>query len=79
MSTFVMGLCWPLQMPPTAKGVLMSLADQSNDQGSCWPSLQWIAHQAGCDVVVCHVISAELAAARSRVGELERGSGRQLA
>jgi hypothetical protein len=39
MSTFVMGLCWPLQIPPTPKAVLMSLADQSNDQGACWPSM----------------------------------------
>lgn len=39
MSTAVMGLCWPLQMSPTPKAVLISLADQANDQGACWPSL----------------------------------------
>lgn len=40
--------------------------------------LQWIADQMGCDVVVRNAISAELAAARARVAELERG-GRMAA
>ena len=31
--------CWPLQMPPTPKSVLISMADQANDQGVCWPSV----------------------------------------
>ena len=35
--------------------------------------LQWIADQMGCDVVIRHAISAELAQARARVAELERG------
>jgi len=34
-----MGQCWPLQMPPSAKAVLMSLADQANDSGVCWPAI----------------------------------------
>lgn len=34
-----MAKCWPLQMPPTPKAVLMSLADNANDAGDCWPSL----------------------------------------
>lgn len=34
-----MAACWPLQMPPTPKAVLVSLADQANDQGYCWPSV----------------------------------------
>lgn len=38
MSTRIMSLCWPLQMPPTPKAVLVSLADQANDEGQCWPS-----------------------------------------
>lgn len=37
-----MGLCWPIFMPPTQKAVLISLADQSNDHGSCWPSISGI-------------------------------------
>lgn len=40
-----MGLCWPLQLPPTAKAVLISLADQANDQGVCWPSLPGIVER----------------------------------
>lgn len=39
MSTRIMALCWPLQMPPVPKAVLISLADQANDQGVCWPSI----------------------------------------
>ncbi len=34
-----MGQCWPLQMPPSPKAVLMSLADQANDYGLCYPSV----------------------------------------
>jgi hypothetical protein len=40
-----MGLCWPLQMPPTAKAVLMSLADNANDHGECWPSINTISQR----------------------------------
>lgn len=42
MSTVVMSACWPLQMPPTAKAVLISLADNANDHGECWPSIPTI-------------------------------------
>ena len=40
--------------------------------------LQWIADQMGCDITVRSVVSAELAAARARVAELEQ-SGRAAA
>lgn len=40
-----MALCWPLQMPPTPKSVLISLADNANDHGYCWPSLTKIAER----------------------------------
>ncbi len=40
-----MAACWPLQMPPTPKAVLISLADNANDQGHCWPSLTTIAER----------------------------------
>lgn len=43
MSTVVMSACWPLQMPPTPKAVLVSLADNANDHGECWPSIPTIA------------------------------------
>lgn len=45
MSTIVMGACWPLQLPPTAKAVLISLADQANDMGVCWPSIPGICER----------------------------------
>lgn len=35
-----MAACWPLAMPPTPKAVLISLADQANDHGGCWPSIE---------------------------------------
>lgn len=39
MSTRVMDCCWGLQLPPSEKAVLMSLADQANDSGVCWPGV----------------------------------------
>lgn len=44
MSTVVMAACWPLQgMSPAQKSVLISLADQANDDGVCWPGVATIA------------------------------------
>lgn len=40
-----MSACWPLQMPPTQKAVLISLADNANDHGECWPSQPKIAER----------------------------------
>ena len=40
-----MGRCWPLQLPAVEKSVLISLADQANDQGVCWPSIQTICNR----------------------------------
>lgn len=41
MSTIIMAECWPLQgMSPAQKAVLISLADQANDDGVCWPSVK---------------------------------------
>jgi len=43
MSTIVMTACWPLQgMSPAQKAVLISLADNANDDGVCWPSIATI-------------------------------------
>lgn len=39
MSTLIMAACWPLQMSPAQKSVLVSLADNANDEGVCWPSI----------------------------------------
>lgn len=38
-----MSICWPMVMEPSAKAVLISLADQANDEGYCWPSVGTIA------------------------------------
>lgn len=44
MSTIIMSQCWPLQgMTAAQKSVLISLADQANDDGVCWPSVGTIA------------------------------------
>ena len=44
MSTIIMSTCWPIGgMSPAQKAVLISLADQSNDDGYCWPSVRTIA------------------------------------
>ena len=45
MSTRIMSACWPLEMPPTPKAVLISLADNANDEGECWPSLATISER----------------------------------
>ena len=34
---------WPLEIPATSNLVLLSLADQANDGGTCWPSQPQIA------------------------------------
>lgn len=44
MSTIIMSSCWPLQgLSVTQKAVLISLADQANDDGVCWPAIGTIA------------------------------------
>ena len=45
MSTIVMAACWPLFLPATEKVVLISLADQANDEGECWPSVGTICRR----------------------------------
>ena len=46
MSTIIMSQCWPLQgMNASQKAVLISLADNANDDGVCWPSIRYIAER----------------------------------
>lgn len=45
MSIKVMGECWPVQVTAPQKAVLMSLADQANDHGVCWPSIAGIVER----------------------------------
>lgn len=39
MSNRLMDLAWPLPIPPSPKVVLVALADQADDAGTCWPSI----------------------------------------
>lgn len=39
MSNAISTACRSLQMPPTAKAVLMAMADYADDSGACWPSI----------------------------------------
>jgi biotin operon repressor len=45
MSTRQMAAVWPLQMPSSPKAVLVSLADNANDAGYCFPSLPTICER----------------------------------
>lgn len=46
MSTVIMSQCWPIQgLSATQKSVLISLADNANDEGVCWPSIASIAER----------------------------------
>jgi hypothetical protein len=40
MSNAIMAECRALQMHPTAKAVLMALADRADDEGRSWPSIE---------------------------------------
>lgn len=41
MSTFILSACWRIDwISPSQKLVLVSLADQANDDGVCWPSIK---------------------------------------
>lgn len=71
MSTRIMALCWPLKMPPTAKAVLVSLADNANDNGHCWPSIPTVcertcfSRRAVIDAIAWLEVSGALTADRS--------------
>lgn len=59
-STIVLGLCWPIQLPPPAKAVLISLADQANDAGVCWPSVGTITKRTCLSERTCQGALAKL-------------------
>ena len=40
-----MAKCWPIQVSMAQKAVLMSLADQANDAGVCWPAVGTLAER----------------------------------
>lgn len=45
MSVQVSAWVWRLRLNPTLKVVLLALADQSDDEGKCWPSIRYIAEK----------------------------------
>lgn len=55
MSVRIMKAVWDAKLPATitakrtstVKMVLLKLADNSNDEGKCWPSIDRIAHETG--------------------------------
>jgi len=47
MSIALMTAAWALDLPTGEKIVLLSLADNANDTGHCWPSMATIAKRAG--------------------------------
>lgn len=49
MSIKYMSLVWPLPLRPVEKLLLMALADNCNDEGTCWPSIKTLAKKASLD------------------------------
>lgn len=61
MSIAIMNQVWQLAIPSGRKIVLLSLADQANDHGVCWPSMAQIA-------IRCSITDRSV---RSHVAEME--------
>lgn len=74
MSTTIMSICWPLQgMTPAQKAVLISLSDNANDEGVCWPSIKTIAKRTclserGVQLAIRWLVEAELLKKHERYG-----------
>ena len=62
MSNAVTDQCRPLKLPPTAKAVLMALADYADDAGLCWPSI----------LSLCEWTCLSERAVRNAIRDLER-------
>ncbi|MDG9884129.1 helix-turn-helix domain-containing protein [Pseudomonas sp. GD04058] len=74
MSTVIMSACWPLQgMTATQKAVLISLADNANDEGVCWPSVAKVSvrtclSERAVQGAIKWLCSVRLLSVRERVG-----------
>lgn len=74
MSTIIMSQCWPLQgMTPAQKAVLISIADNANDDGVGWPSVPYIAmrtclSERSVQNAIKWLISAGILSAQERIG-----------
>lgn len=47
MSNFILTPAWKTTLPAISKIVLISLADQANDDGVCWPSIESLVKRTG--------------------------------
>ena len=63
MSIALMTAAWALDLPTGEKIVLLSLADNANDSGHCWPSMVTIAKRAGMTTRGAQLIVQRLEAA----------------
>lgn len=45
----MMTAVWSVQLPHTDKLVLLALADNANDEGTCWPSINTLRGKCGMD------------------------------
>lgn len=63
MSIALMTAAWALDLPTGEKIVLLSLADNANDAGHCWPSMAQIAKRAGMTTRGAQLIIQRLVAA----------------
>lgn len=49
MSIAIMAQCWPVECRQTLKLLLLALADNADDDGLCWPSIDTIARKCCTD------------------------------
>lgn len=68
-----MAACWPIRLPPTQKAVLISLADNANDDGECWPSIPTICMRTCFSERAVHRAIADLEAAGALVADRSNG------
>jgi len=74
MSIEALNWAWQQQCPnPTAKLVLMALADHANSDGECWPAMKRIAQLTGVSArqVSTHVVTLE------KLGYVTKGDRRR--
>lgn len=62
MSIALMNAVWKADLPSTRKLVALSLADQANDSGECYPSIAMIAQRCGLSERVVHICLRDIEA-----------------
>ena len=76
MSVLLMAAVWPTDLPTGPKMVLLALADNANDRGECYPSVQTIAQKCsmGERTVQGHLTALEAAGIVTRDMRLGRST-----